>query len=77
MTTAQETVKKLILYAELKRHLHDPEGFEAGSPTQNIAQARKLKKELIDAGISTELLDLSGDEIAQVIHESLMKRGYA
>jgi len=74
---SQEVVKKLILYAELKIHLRDPEGFEAGSPTQNMAQARKLKKELLEAGISSELLNLTGDEIAQAIHESLSKRGYA
>lgn len=75
--TSQEIVKKLILYAELKKHLREPGRFGAGSPTQNMAQARRLKKELLSAGISSELLDLTGNEIAQVIHESLMERGYA
>ena len=71
--TALETIKRLILYAEVKRHLHDPEMFEAGSPTQNIAQARKLKKELLNAGVSPEFLDLSGDDIAHAIYESITK----
>ena len=72
--TALETIKKLILYAEYKRHLHDPYMFEAGSPTQNMAQARKLKKELLAEGVEPQLLELSGDEIAQLIYEQMQKR---
>ncbi len=71
---SQEVVTKLLAYATLKRRLHDPEGFEAGSPTQNMAQVRRLKKELLDAGLSPEMLALTGDEIVQMIHESLMKQ---
>ena len=75
--TAQETIEKLILYAQIKKRLNDPEGFGARSPLQNMATSRRLRKELIDAGIMPELLDLSGEDIAQTIYETLSKRRYA
>jgi len=72
--TALETIKKLILYAEYKRRLHDPEMFEAGSPTQNMAAVRRLKRELLAEGVDPQLLELSGDEIAQLLYEQMQRR---
>ena len=71
--TALETIKKLILYAEYKRRLHDPEMFEAGSPAQNMTAAKRLKRELLTEGVDPQLFELSGDKIAQLLYEQMQK----
>jgi len=67
--TAEATVRKLILYAEHKKRLSDSEEVE--SIMLHSRAARKLRKELTDEGVSSELLSLSGDEIAEAIYDAV------
>jgi len=66
-------VKKLILYAETKRRLKEPEDVAArGESVLTLsATSRRLRRELVSEGVSPELLSLSGDEIAETVYESI------
>ena len=71
--TTFEKIKKLVIYAERKSRLKDPEtlALEGRSPLQYSLELRPLKRELLTAGIEPQLLELSGDEIAHLIHERI------
>ena len=67
--TAEATVRKLILYAEHKKRLSDS---DTHGPVALHSQAvRKLRRDLTDEGVSPELLNLSGDEIAEAIYDAV------
>jgi len=66
-------VKKLILYAETKRRLKDPEDVALrGEDVLALSSTnRRLRRELINEGVSPELLNLSGDEIAETVYDTI------
>jgi len=77
--TSQQKLQKLTLYATAITRLKDPEEVALGgqSVLKLAATARRLKKELLDAGISEELLSFSEEDINQTIFETLRSHGYA
>ncbi len=68
-------VKKLVLYAATKQRLRDPEDVAArGESVLNLsATSRRLRRELVNEGVSPKLLRLSGDEIAEIVYNSISK----
>ena len=71
--TAESTIRKLILYAETKRRLKEPEdvAMRDESVLALSSTSRRLRKELTNEGVSPKLLNLSGDEIAEVIYDTI------
>jgi len=71
--TAESTIQKLILYAETKRRLKEPEdvAIRGESVLTLSATSRRLRRELANEGVSPELLSLSGEEIAEVIYDTI------
>ena len=73
---AHETVKKLVLYAEHKRRAKNPDlDVEDGEASilSHVREAGRLKRELLNEGVSLDLLNLTGDEIADVIYSTIHK----
>lgn len=68
-------IKKLISYAETKRRLKEPEdvAIRGQSVLTLSATSRRLRRELANEGVSPELLNLSGDEIAETVYNSIHK----
>jgi len=66
-------IKKLILYAETMRRLKDPEdvAMRGESVLMLAATSRRLRRELTNEGVSSELLNLSGDEIMETVYDSI------
>jgi len=66
-------IRKVILYAETKRRLRDPEdvAMRGESVSKLSSTSRRLHRELVNEGVSPELLNLSGDEIAEVVYDTV------
>lgn len=75
--SSQQTIQKLALYAVAKERLENPERtLEMGLDPHKISVlAARLRKELLDEGMSKYTLDVSGEELTMTIFETLQKHG--
>lgn len=73
MTTSQETVQKLALYATVKQRLADPMGvIDMGLNLYRLRKLyRKLREELEEAGVDKRVLDTGGEDLTMLIFETL------
>lgn len=74
--TSQQQLQKLALYATAKTRLANPEQtIEMGlNPHKIRTIAKRLRKELADSGVGSEVFDLSGEDLGRVIFETLAKQ---
>lgn len=71
--SAQDVVKKFILYAEAKQRLQDRD-LDSGESILLLSRTvRDLRRTLKQQGLADELLDLPGESLAQAIYEYITK----
>jgi len=75
--TAQEQLQKLALYAAVQNRLANPKlSAEGGlSILKLVSLGRKLRKQLLNAGIDESTLNLPHEELTALICNTLQKYG--